>query len=342
MYKNILIILRKIIQPKDINRKIIIDNQTGSKMSLIEFLGEESGEIKNDNIISDIIIEQNNNYIPLKSFKEDLMDCKSSSGESSITNIIKNQFIKEMADRNIISDIKNSDEEYFENNIIEMQNSKNSINFKNLENLHSFSEGEKEPGETEKLIGDFDYIDYNHELSFNLNPNLSFSSEDKNKKTINNIPNKDKICTNNISANNNNQIKKKIFKVVKVSRYKVGKEEKCLKKKRKPRGKNKGRNNDVDWENIPVPKEKHFHLDRKKKRIIFQRKYLKMIYSIVDLEYPFNFNELFDLIKEHVGDKTADKYGNGKSFHIIKINGQLIIVTMKEKKMLLKGVKKEK
>ena len=106
-------------------------------------------------------------------------------------------------------------------------------------------------------------------------------------------------------------------------------------KKRRGRGKYKAKKNDIDWENIQTPKEKHFHLDRKKKRIVFQRKHLKMIYSIANLPYPFNFTELYKLIDEHVGDKTVYNYGNKKSYHIIRINGQTIITTMKEKKNLL-------
>ena len=60
-----------------------------------------------------------------------------------------------------------------------------------------------------------------------------------------------------------------------------------------------------------------------------------MIYSIANLQYPFNFTELYKLIDEHVGDKTVYNYGNKKSYHIIRIDGKPIITTMKEKKTLL-------
>ena len=137
--------------------------------------------------------------------------------------------------------------------------------------------------------------------------------------------------------NNNNNINeilvddnKKIFRIVKVGRYRD-----LPHKKRRGRGKYKSKKNDIDWDNIQTPKEKHFHLDRKKKRIVFQRKHLKMIYSIANLPYPFNFTELYKLIDEHVGDKTVNNYGNKKSYHIIRINGKTIITTMKEKKNLL-------
>ena len=117
---------------------------------------------------------------------------------------------------------------------------------------------------------------------------------------------------------------------------------KLLGKKRKCTWKKKSKHSDVDWENLIVPKERHIHLDRKKKVVVFQRMHLKFLYSIVDLEYPFNFKEIFRLIREHVGDKTLDNYGTGKSFHIIKVKGELIIVTFKEKKLILDQLKDKK
>ena len=301
-------------------------------MSLIELFENGMRVSRNDGDASELSISQNNNSIALNSFKE---DCKSLSGDSSFTNIIKNQFIKEITNKNIINDSINSDEEFFENenNNIFLQNSKIS-HFKNLENMNSYSDGEKDAGDSQVYKDIFNPMNDNNKIS------SSFSSNDKeniNIKNINDIPLDGKV-------NNNSRYKKKIFKVIK-ARPKESKEPKVKVedftiKKRKPRGK-KGRNNDVDWDNIPVL-GKAFSFSSKKKRIIFQRKYLKMIYSIVDLPFPFDFEELFNLIKEHVGDKTAEKYGIGKSFHIIRLNGQLIVVTMKEKKMLLKGAKKEK
>jgi len=310
-------------------------------MSLINDFNDEISEPKDDIFISPNGISDNH-YIPLKVFKEDLFDNKSSSsGNSSINKIINNQFIKEMTDKNIISDACDSYCNDDNNTPITQKNSK-IINF---ENLQSFSEGEKESKDSRKYIYDSDNMDMdynNHDLSFNLNSNLSFSlSSDEiyycnNNNNINDISNDEKSPFN---ENSNN--KKKIFKVIRMPGRIGLNDMKYLKKKRRPRkrGKNKTKNSDIDWDNIPVTKEKHFHLDRKKKRIIFQRKYLKMLYSIVDLEYPFNFLELFELIKKHVGDKTATNYGNGKSFHIIKIDDKLIIVTMKEKKIILKSKK---
>ena len=324
-------------------KKIIYVNIKISKMSIKSF-NDEITEPKFDNFIfgNDI---SDNHFLPLKPFKEDFIDIKSSSGNSSITKIINNQFLKEMTDKNIISDVMDSDGYYIEHNNISPIIQKCT----EIVDLSNFSDGEKESRDNQKYIY-LENINYNGDLSFNLNSNLSLSlSSDEiyyynNNNVINIIDNND----NNISSDgkkssneNNNNNKKKIFNVIKDEKYKNLKDMKYLKKKRRSRKrKNRTKNGDIDWDNIPVPKEKHFHLDRKKKRIIFQRKYLKMIYSIVDLEYPFDFKQLFNLIKLHVGDKTATNYGNGKSFHIIKIDDKYIIVTMKEKKLILKNKKK--
>ena len=136
----------------------------------------------------------------------------------------------------------------------------------------------------------------------------------------------------------NNYENKKIFKIVKTPKNK--KIFQCLQRKREYDDRN--RKYFFDWENIAVPKEKHFHFDRKKHRIVFQRRHLKVIYSIVDLAYPFNFIKCFDMIKKHIGDKTVQNYKEGKSFHIIKINNEEKIVTLKDKKMILKGNKMNK
>ena len=143
---------------------------------------------------------------------------------------------------------------------------------------------------------------------------------------------------NTFTAQNNNN--KKIFNIVKVPKSKQQIFQ-CLQKKRLGDCR-VGKKLLCDWDNIPVPKEKHFHFDRKKHRIVFQKKHLKVIYSIVDLALPFDFNKCFDMIKEHIGDKTAQNYNGGKSFHIIKINSKEKIVTLKDKKILLKQNKIKK
>ena len=138
-----------------------------------------------------------------------------------------------------------------------------------------------------------------------------------------------------------NKSSKKIFNIIKVPKNKQQIFQ-CLQKKRVSGDSRWGKKFMCDWDNITVPKEKHFHFDRKKHRIVFQRRHLKVIYSIVDLAYPFDFNKCFDMIKKHIGDKTVQNYDKGKSFHIIKINNEERIVTLKDKKILLKQNKNKK
>ena len=153
----------------------------------------------------------------------------------------------------------------------------------------------------------------------------------------NNILNDNKKINQNVKKEKNNE-HKRIFNIVKIPKNK--KIFQCLQRKREYGERSKKMI--FDWDNIKVPKEKHFHFDRKKHRIEFQRRHLKVIYSIVDLTYPFNFNKCFDMIKKHIGDKTVQNYKAGKSFHIIKINNEEKIVTLKDKKMLLKESKMKK
>jgi hypothetical protein len=174
-------------------------------------------------------------------------------------------------------------------------------------------------------------------------PNNLNSSYFPNLDLINplDINNKNEQQNLNNSLSAQNKSNKKIFNIVKVPKNKQQIFQ-CLQKKRLPGDSRWGKKFVCDWDNIPVPKEKHFHFDRKKHRIVFQRRHLKVIYSIVDLTYPFNFNKCFDMIKEHIGDKTVQNYDKGKSFHIIKINNEEKIVTLKDKKILLKQNKSKK
>jgi hypothetical protein len=295
-------------------------------MSFSSYIEDEITQPKNDIIISNFNLGDNDNYIePLKPIEEE----KSLGEDSMMANFIKSQFIKEMSDKNIISD----DIECLGSFSPESRDFSEDSN--NLNDFNNYSDGQKEYDNGQKCIINLeDEDDSNYQL-FNLNANLSFSSQNKNICVIQNNDNL-------YNSDNNKANKKKIFEVIKVSRY--DKENNYLLKKRRGRGRGKSKKQkaDIDWDNIPVPKEKHFHLDRKKKRIVFQRKHLKFIYSIGNLEPPLNFEELFNLIKEHVGDKTLANYGNGKSYHIIRIRGQILITTFKEKKMLLNSLTDKK
>ena len=174
--------------------------------------------------------------------------------------------------------------------------------------------------------------------SNNLNSSL-FPKFELSNQLDSNIKNDQPNENNNIS--NQNKTNKKIFNIVKVPKNKQQIFQ-CLQKKRLSGDSRWGKKFICDWDNIPVPKEKHFHFDRKKHRIVFQRRHLKVIYSIVDLAYPFDFNKCFDMIKKHIGDKTVQNYDKGKSFHIIRINNEERIVTLKDKKILLKQNKNKK
>lgn len=261
-------------------------------------------------------------FCNFKPFKEDFKEEKSND-DSNMTFIYQSKYFrnssKKKSGNGSESETENNNPNYKTINLEEEKNpsdNESMIYITDLENegIDNYEEDKKE-SEIEIKSDSESENNYN----FNLNSAISLSLSYDLTKNENNF--KD-ILSDNKS--------KKIFKIVKVERYRD-----LPQKKRRGRGKYKSKKNDIDWENIITPKEKHFHLDRKKKRIVFQRKHLKMIYSIANLPYPFNFTELYRLIDEHVGDKTVNNYGNKKSYHIIKINGQTIITTMKEKKNLL-------
>ena len=261
-------------------------------------------------------------FCNFKPFKEDFKEEKKND-DSNMTFIYQSKYFrnssKKKSGNGSESETENNNPNYKTINLEEEKNpsdNESMIYITDLENegIDNYEEDKKE-SEIEIKSDSESENNYN----FNLNSAISLSLSYDLTKNENNF--KD-ILSDNKS--------KKIFKIVKVERYRD-----LPQKKRRGRGKYKSKKNDIDWENIITPKEKHFHLDRKKKRIVFQRKHLKMIYSIANLPYPFNFTELYRLIDEHVGDKTVNNYGNKKSYHIIRINGKTIITTMKEKKNLL-------
>ena len=230
--------------------------------------------------------------------EEEKNDEKSLSEESNFQNFIKREFIKEMTSKNNISD--DEDDDMDDTRRYEI------INYKQI------------------------YANINNIPNTNININNDINNDN----TDNNIKSKsiNIFSVTNTNSNSNHKIHKKIFNIVKIPKNK--KIFQCLQRKREFGERSKKFM--FDWDNIIVPKEKHFHFDRKKHRIVFQRRHLKVIYSIVDLTYPFDFVKCFDMIKKHIGDKTIQNYGKGKSFHIIKINNEEKIVTLKDKKILLK------
>ena len=272
---------------------------------------------KNELMMSDI------NDVPFysyKLFKEDFKEEKGND-DSNMTFLYQSKYFRSGGKKKTENDSDSNTEAHHNYKTMNFTNDKNASDNENfiyitdLENddIDNLDEDKKE-NEIEIKSDSESENNYN----FNLNSALSLSLSYDLTKNGNNF--KELLSEN----------KKQIFRIVKVGRYRD-----LPHKKRRGRGKYKSKKNDIDWEHIITPKEKHFHLDRKKKRIVFQRKHLKMIYSIANLPYPFNFTELYKLIDEHVGDKTVNNYGNKKSYHIIRINGETIITTMKEKKNLL-------
>jgi len=265
-------------------------------MSCVEFLDNDTPVVKNDLIMSDLNF-YGNQFI-LK--EEEKNDEKSLSEESNFQNFIKREFIKEMTSKNILSE--EEDDDLDDTRRYEIINYKQT--FANINTIP------------------------------NNNINVNINSDNNTDNNINNIKSKsiNIFSVTNTNSNSNHKINKKIFNIVKIPKNK--KIFQCLQRKREFGERSKKFM--FDWDNIIVPKEKHFHFDRKKHRIVFQRRHLKVIYSIVDLTYPFDFIKCFDMIKKHIGDKTIQNYGKGKSFHIIKINNEEKIVTLKDKKILLK------
>lgn len=192
-------------------------------------------------------------------------------------------------------------------------------------------------------INEVDY--YNDEVG-NEKISDKLNNNNNNLRLRNNITHNNdyikQINSNNFSGDIVNQPQRqmnnkcKIFNIVKTQRHKAKKlGDKIFKIKKNKEKKNRVRQF-INWDTIQVPKEKHFNFDRIKHRIIFQRKHLKVIYSLIGLSPPIDFIKCFDLIKNHIGDKTLQNFGKVKSFHIIRKNGNEKIVTLKDKKIQMK------
>ena len=272
-------------------------------MSCLDYLENEQPVIKNEIVMSDLNLYRNE-YISLK--EEEKNDEKSFSEESNFQNFIKREFTKEITSKNNISESEDDD----------------------MDDTRRYEIENFRPLTTNNILNN------NLRASSNFFTNYISPDISNDHKLLNNIEPIDN--TDHIENNKNKH--KRIFNIVKVPKNK--KIFQCLQRKREYGERSKKFM--FDWDNIKVPKEKHFHFDRKKHRIVFQRRHLKVIYSIVDLTYPFNFNKCFEMIKKHIGDKTVQNYKAGKSFHIIKINNEEKIVTLKDKKMLLKESKMKK
>ena len=281
-------------------------------MSCVEYLENETPVIKNEIVMSDLNL-YGNEYISLK--EEEKNEEKSLSEESNFQNFIKREFTKEITNKNNISDSEDDD----------------------IDDIRRYEIAHFKPLTTTNIINNNNFKPSTNFFTSLISPNIL--NDNKQTNPINQIEQIGQINPiNQIEKKENNKEHKRIFNIVKIPKNK--KIFQCLQRKREYGERSKKML--FDWDNIKVPKEKHFHFDRKKHRIVFQRRHLKVIYSIVDLTYPFNFNKCFDMIKKHIGDKTVQNYKAGKSFHIIKINNEEKIVTLKDKKMLLKESKMKK
>jgi len=186
-----------------------------------------------------------------------------------------------------------------------------------------------EPGN--KSIGDIISLNNNFILYSKNTINNTLINDYIEKNSLNNF-------TNGIANQPQSQMsnKNKIFNIVKSPRNKMKKLGPKIFKIKKNRQKKNSKRQSINWDTIEVPKEKYFNFDRIKHRIIFQRKHLKVIYSLIGLSPPINFIKCYDLIKNHIGDKTLQNFGKVKSFHIIRKNGNEKIVTLKDKKLQMK------
>lgn len=191
---------------------------------------------------------------------------------------------------------------------------------------------------------DRDIFEINNKEKENITSSRHSSHDDNSKSTE-----KDSADGSLLIKDKDEKKEDKFFEIKKVIRRNLANNKNnnssltsLLQKKKKVLSKKRGRMTPEEWDAIKVPKAKHFMLDRKKHRIVFQRKHLKVIYSVVGLELPINFEKCFEKIKEHVGNKTKQNFGQRKSFHFVKNNGEEEIMILEDKKRILKTIKNEK
>ena len=89
-------------------------------------------------------------------------------------------------------------------------------------------------------------------------------------------------------------------------------------------------------EGVRIISRKHLSVETKKNRVQFQKDHKKIIYSYVDLTPPIDFNELFDLVTAHQNGGYTTK---GKSFHFIRVDNEIQIVTFEQKQQIKREIK---
>jgi hypothetical protein len=164
--------------------------------------------------------------------EEEKNEEKSLSEESNFQNFIKNEFFKEMS-KNNASDEEDDDMDDTRRYIIDY----------------------KPPSSKTESINN------NQNNSSIQNNNSNNCKTSVNIFTVINTSNKTNTNKDNTPKNNH----KKIFNIIKSPKNK--KIFQCLLRKREFGERTKKYM--LDWDNIVVPKEKHFHFDRKKHRIVF-------------------------------------------------------------------------
>ena len=181
-----------------------------------------------------------------------------------------------------------------------------------------------------QIIDDKLSINNNFKINNNNTINSDYIKENGSYNSNNSMVNQPQTHINKKNKNS------KIFNIAKIPRHKETKLGNKIFKIKKCKPKKNRQRQFINWDTIQVPKEKYFNFDRIKHRIIFQRKHLKVIYSLIGLSPPINFSKCFDLIKNHIGDKTFQNFGKIKSFHIIRKDGNEKIVTLIDKKIQMK------
>lgn len=155
------------------------------------------------------------------------------------------------------------------------------------------------------------------------------NNESEIEEIINNNNNMNNYSTDNeiIITNQNNEEndleyldKKPIFSIKKQKKLQYSN---CYKRRR--------------WhpniEGCYIPKERHLNVEKKKNRIQFQKNHIKTIYSYISLTPPYDFKELFQLVRDH---QEKHNFQDKRSFHFIRDKyGQVKIVTFQEKQVLL-------
>ena len=210
--------------------------------------------MKNQNFPKNELMMSDINDIPFynfKSYKEDYKEDKVND-ESNMSFLYQSKYFRSGGNKKAEQESDSENQQNYKTMNFPNKNNSDNENFIYITDLENDDMEDKKENEIEIKDDSESENNYNFNLNSAISLSLSYDlTKNENFKEI-------------ISDNKNKQI----FRIVKVGRYRD-----LPHKKRRGRGKYKAKKNDIDWENIVTPKEKHFNLDRKKKRIVFQRKH---------------------------------------------------------------------